>query len=58
MKNPVEPAPLIVAAAVGGAGLYIIRRWICCGTATHHDVLEGVALGVLVQVMVRLTGVS
>ena len=58
MKNPFEIVPLIVASLTGGVGLYVLRRFVCCKTATRHDFIEGLAVGAFVQFTVRVTGVS
>lgn len=52
MRTVLEPKPLLVAAAAGAVGYFIIsrRHW--------SDLAKGAALGALVQVAVRVARVS
>lgn len=52
MSNLLQPKPLIVAALIGAAGFFLLRR------TGLKDLALGAALGVVVQTGVRLTGVS
>jgi hypothetical protein len=52
MGRVFAPKPLIVAALIGAAGYFLLRR------TGLKDLALGAALGVAVQAGVRLTGAS
>jgi hypothetical protein len=53
LARVLQPKPLIVAAIVGAVGYWGLRRF-----TRFRDIGLGAALGVAVQVGVRLAGVS
>ena len=55
MKNPFELLPLIVAAIAGGIFLTLAEE---SSTSMQTTFLTGAAIGVAVQITVRVTGVS
>ena len=52
MRAVLEPKPLLVAAAAGALGYFLVsrRHW--------SDLVKGAAIGLVVQASVRVAGVS
>jgi hypothetical protein len=60
MSEVFELKPLLVAAVLGAALVWIYAQTVgqTCGTEATSGLMEGAAIGVGVQIGVRLLGVS